>query len=41
MFWTFGFRGRPARELAEVLAELIDLSSVGGGSFELGSAAST
>lgn len=38
MFWTYGFRGRPARELAEVLAELIDLSSVGGGSFELGSA---
>lgn len=39
MFWTYGFRGRPARALVEVLAELIDLSSVGGGSFELGSAA--
>ena len=38
MFWTYGFRGRPARALVEVLAELIDLSSVGGGSFELGSA---
>lgn len=38
MFWTYGFRGRPARALTEVLAELIDLSSVGGGSFELGSA---
>ena len=38
MFWSFGFRGRPARELTEVLAELIDASSVGGGSFDLGSA---
>src|SRR3954447_7078511 len=38
MFWTFGFRGRPARALTEVLAELIDLSSVGGASFDLGSA---
>ena len=39
MFWTYGFRGRPARATAEVLAELIDRSSVGGGTFELGSAA--
>jgi len=39
MFWTYGFRGRPARALTEVLAELIDGSSVGGGTFELGSAA--
>src|SRR3954453_2868665 len=39
MFWTYGFRGRPARAPTEVLAELIDLSSVGGASFELGSAA--
>ena len=39
MFWTYGFRGRPARLLAEVLAELIDGSSVGGATFELGSAA--
>ena len=38
MFWTYGFRGRPARELAEVLATLIDASSVGGASFDLGSA---
>ena len=39
MFWTYGFRGRPARPTVEVLAELIDESSVGGGTFELGSAA--
>src|SRR5688500_7103108 len=39
MFWTYGFRGRPARQLTEVLAELIDGSSVGGASFDLGSAA--
>jgi myo-inositol-1(or 4)-monophosphatase len=38
MFWTFGFRGRPARPLTEVLADLIDVSSVGGASFDLGSA---
>lgn len=38
MFWTFGFRGRPARPTAEVLAELIDASSVGGATFDLGSA---
>ncbi len=39
MFWTYGFRGRPARALTEVLAKLIDASSVGGGTFDLGSAA--
>ena len=39
MFWTYGFRGRPARPTVEVLAELIDASSVGGATFELGSAA--
>jgi len=39
MFWTYGFRGRPARALVEVLAELIDASSVGGSTFDLGSAA--
>jgi myo-inositol-1(or 4)-monophosphatase len=38
MFWTYGFRGRPARALIEVLADLIDASSVGGGTFDLGSA---
>ena len=39
MFWGYGFRGRPARPTVEVLAELIDASSVGGGTFELGSQA--
>jgi myo-inositol-1(or 4)-monophosphatase len=39
MFWTYGFRGRPARALTEVLAVLIDTSSVAGGTFDLGSAA--
>jgi myo-inositol-1(or 4)-monophosphatase len=38
MFWTYGLRGRPARPMAEVLADLIDGSSVGGASFELGAA---
>jgi myo-inositol-1(or 4)-monophosphatase len=38
MFWTYGFRGRPARPTTEVLAELIDASSVGGATFDLGSA---
>jgi myo-inositol-1(or 4)-monophosphatase len=37
MFWSYGFRGRPVRETVEVLAELIDGSSVRGGTFELGS----
>jgi myo-inositol-1(or 4)-monophosphatase len=39
MFWGYGFRGRPARPTAELLSELIDASSVGGGTFELGSQA--
>ena len=39
MFWGFGFRGRPARGVVEVLGDLIDSSSVGGGTFELGSQA--
>ena len=38
MFWTLGFRGRPAVPLMEVLGELIDASSVGGAVFDLGSA---
>jgi myo-inositol-1(or 4)-monophosphatase len=38
MFWTYGLRGRPARATVEVLAELIDRSSVGGATFDLGSA---
>jgi myo-inositol-1(or 4)-monophosphatase len=39
MFWGYGFRGRPVRPVAEVLGDLIDASSVGGGTFELGSQA--
>jgi myo-inositol-1(or 4)-monophosphatase len=39
MFWGYGFRGRPVRPTAELLAELIDGSSVAGGTFELGSQA--
>lgn len=38
LFWTYGFRGRPAVATASVLEELIDGSSVGGGTFDLGSA---
>jgi myo-inositol-1(or 4)-monophosphatase len=38
MFWAYGLRGRPVRRIAEVLGELIDASSVGGGTFDLGSA---
>jgi myo-inositol-1(or 4)-monophosphatase len=38
MFWAYGFRGRPARALIEVICDLIDISSVGGGTFDLGSA---
>jgi myo-inositol-1(or 4)-monophosphatase len=38
MFWTYGLRGRPVRAIAEVLGDLIDASSVGGGTFDLGSA---
>jgi myo-inositol-1(or 4)-monophosphatase len=38
MLWTYGLRGRPVKALMEVLAELVDASSVGGASFDLGSA---
>jgi len=38
MFWVYGFRGRPVRIYMELLGPLIEASSVGGGSFELGSA---
>jgi myo-inositol-1(or 4)-monophosphatase len=38
MFWAYGLRGRPVRAVAEVLAELLDGSSLGGGTFDLGSA---
>jgi myo-inositol-1(or 4)-monophosphatase len=38
LFWTLGFRGRPAVPLIQVLGELIDISSVGGAVFDLGSA---
>lgn len=38
MMWSYGLRGRPARAVAEVLGDLIDASSVGGGTFDLGSA---
>jgi myo-inositol-1(or 4)-monophosphatase len=38
LFWAYGLRGRPMRAIAEVIGELIDLSSVGGGTFDLGSA---
>jgi myo-inositol-1(or 4)-monophosphatase len=38
LFWTTGFRGRPAQPLVEVIGELIDVSSTGGGFFDLGSA---
>ncbi|HWC87250.1 MAG TPA: inositol monophosphatase family protein [Solirubrobacteraceae bacterium] len=39
MFWGYGFRGRPVRATVEVLGDLIDASSVLGGTFELGSQA--
>jgi myo-inositol-1(or 4)-monophosphatase len=38
VFWSTGFRGRPAVVLATVLGELIDASSVGGCVFDFGSA---
>jgi fructose-1,6-bisphosphatase/inositol monophosphatase family enzyme len=38
MFWVYGLRGRPARVVVEVLAELMDASSTGGAAFDLGSA---
>jgi myo-inositol-1(or 4)-monophosphatase len=39
MFWSYGFRGRPVRPTVEVIGDLIDASSVAGGTFELGSQA--
>ena len=39
IFWTTGFRGRPAFALCVVLEELIDASSVDGACFDVGSAA--
>jgi myo-inositol-1(or 4)-monophosphatase len=39
MFWAYGFRGRPAHATIQVIGDLIDTSSVGGGTFDLGSAA--
>ncbi len=38
MLWTYGFRGRPVVATAIVIEELIDASSVAGGTFDLGSA---
>jgi myo-inositol-1(or 4)-monophosphatase len=38
LFWTIGFRGRPAFPTILVLGELVDRSSVDGGLFDLGSA---
>ncbi|MBU2603960.1 MAG: hypothetical protein KKA32_17660 [Actinobacteria bacterium] len=38
LFWTIGFRGRPALELATTLGGLIDRSSVDGAVFDIGSA---
>jgi len=38
LFWTIGFRGRPASELVAVLGGLIDRSSVDGAVFDIGSA---
>jgi myo-inositol-1(or 4)-monophosphatase len=38
LFWCIGFRGRPAVPLVGVLGKLIDISSVDGGVFDLGSA---
>ncbi|RJQ31271.1 MAG: hypothetical protein C4562_06410 [Actinobacteria bacterium] len=38
LFWTIGFRGRPADVLVTVLGGLIDISSVDGGLFDIGSA---
>lgn len=38
LFWSIGFRGRPALVLSAVLEELIDTSSVRGALFDIGSA---
>jgi len=39
LFWTAGLRGRPSLPMAVVLEDLADGCSMGGGTFELGSAA--
>jgi myo-inositol-1(or 4)-monophosphatase len=39
LFWTAGLRGRPLLPTSVVLEELVDGSSMGGGYFDLGSAA--
>ena len=39
LFWTAGLRGRPVLPTSIVLEELVDGSSMGGGYFDLGSAA--
>jgi myo-inositol-1(or 4)-monophosphatase len=39
LFWTAGLRGRPLLATSVVLEELVDGSSMGGGYFDLGSAA--
>ncbi|MFM8303604.1 MAG: inositol monophosphatase family protein [Actinomycetota bacterium] len=39
LFWTAGLRGRPSVPMAVALEELADGCSMGGGTFELGSAA--
>ena len=39
LFWTAGLRGRPVVPTSIVLEELVDGSSMGGGYFDLGSAA--
>jgi myo-inositol-1(or 4)-monophosphatase len=38
LFWVYGLRGRPVRLYAEVLGDLLDGASVGGGTFDLGAA---
>jgi myo-inositol-1(or 4)-monophosphatase len=38
LFWVYGFTRRPARAVVEVIGDLIDRSSLGGGVFDLGSA---
>lgn len=38
MLWTYGFRGRPVVPTSIVIEELVDSSSVSGGTFDLGSA---
>ena len=38
LFWVYGFTRRPARAVVEVIGDLVDRSSLGGGVFDLGSA---